>query len=124
MFGGCLQGGRPGRLPPGTGTRVSGLGVERLWLSLGPVDRCVKGPAEGWRVAMLSVDQLWPRAGDEWGSFAVTYWAVSTLRVSVCSEARVLRHRKEKSKKMLPNIGANDYLDLLNFCSYSLCTKF
>lgn len=66
VFRGCLLEGKLGRQSPRTGTRVSGLGVERLWLSLPPVDRCVKGPAQGWRVAMLSRDELWLWAGDEW----------------------------------------------------------
>lgn len=88
VFRGCLPEGKPGRLPPRTGTRVSGLGVERLWLSLLPVDWCVKGPAEGWRGAVLSRDQLWPGAAEEGWCRVLKDRAVSILGVSVSSEAR------------------------------------
>lgn len=129
VFRGCLPEGKPGRQPPRSGTRFSGLGVERPWLSLVPVAWCMKGPAEGRRRAVVSRGQRWLGTPEERWCSVLTDRSVSVLRVSVSSEAGVLRRikkkkKKRKSQKMLLT-GFND-LDphLLSFSSHSVCAEF
>lgn len=102
VFRGCPLAGKPRWQPARTGTRVCGLGVDRLWWSLPPTGRWEKSLTERWRGAVLSRDQLWPGAGDEWSCGVLTRWAVSTVRSQFLVK-QCLRRIKGKAKKMLPN---------------------